>query len=292
MSMDRLQEKIRRTKNPSVIDMTVRDTMVPDCICNQCADWTEAYLQYAAELMDALRGQVPALRFSFNGFAVRGAKGIETLRTVLKRAQKMNYYVFLDVPEALSAEVSAQTAQLLMGEDMALAFDGAILSSYIGSDGIKPYAKVLTKVGKSLFVVTRTPNKSAQELQDLLTGSRLVYMAMADVVNNLQSGSVGRSGFASIGCAAAANSADSLRNLRSKYKNMFLFVDGYDYSNANAKICSNAFDSYGHGAVICGGPVVTEAWREPDCRQEDYLLLAQEAAERMKKNLTKYISIL
>lgn len=292
MSMDRLQEKIRRTKNPSVIDLTVNDTMVPGCISAQCADWAQSYLQYAGQLMEAFRGQVPALRFSFNGFAVRGVKGLETLRSVLKKAQKMNYYVFLDAPESLSADAAAQTAELLLGEELDLAFDGVILSAYIGSDGIKPYAKKLSNAGKSLFVVTRTPNKSAPELQDLLTGSRLVYMAMADVVNNLQSGPTGRSGFAAIGCVAAANSADSLRNLRGKYKNMFLFVDGYDYSNANAKICSNAFDSYGHGAVICGGAAVTEAWREPDCCEEDYLMLAQEAAERMKKNLTKYISIL
>lgn len=292
MSMDRLQEKIRRTKNPSVIDLTLSDTMVPGCISAQCTDWADAYLQYVGQLMEALRGQVPALRFSFNGFAVRGVKGLETLRSVLKKAQKMNYYVFLDAPEALSADAAAQTADQLLGEDLDLAFDGVILSSYIGSDGIKPYAKKLSKAGKSLFVVTRTPNKSAPELQDLLTGSRLVYMAMADVVNNLQSGPNGRSGFASIGCAAAATSAVNLKNLRSKYKNMFLFVDGYDYSNANAKICGNAFDSYGHGAVICGGPAVTGAWREPDCCEEDYLTLAQEAAERMKKNLTKYVAIL
>lgn len=292
MSMDRLQEKIRRTKNPSVIDMTIDDSMLPGCITSQTATWAEAYLQYTGELMEALRGQVPALRFSFNRFALRGGEGIATLQKVLKRAQKMSYYVFLDAPEALCAEAAAQSAQLLLSEELGLAFDGVILPSYMGSDGMKPYAKLLTKAGKSLFVVIRTGNKSAPELQDLLTGSRLVYMAMADVVNNLQSGATGRSGFAQIGCAAAATSADSLKNLRSKYKNMFLFVDGYDSPSANAKICGNAFDSYGHGAIVCAGTSVTAAWREPDCCEEDYVLLAQEAVARMKKNLSKYVSVL
>lgn len=292
MSIDRLQEKIRRTKNPSVVDMTVHDTMVPTLIADQCADWAEAYLKYATELMETLRGHVPALRFSFNSFALRGEKGIATLQKVLKRAQKMSYYVFLDAPEALSADSAAQAAQLLLGEELDLAFDGVILTSYMGSDGMKPYAKLLAKAGKSLFVVIRTANKTAPELQDLLTGSRLVYMAMADVVNNLTSSATGRSGFTAVGCAAAATSADSLKNLRSKYKNMFLFVDGYDSPSANAKICGNAFDSYGHGAIVCAGSSVTAAWREPDLCEEDYLLHALEAAARMKKNLSKYVSIL
>lgn len=292
MSMDRLQEKIRRTKNPSVIDMTFFDGMVPECVAAQAADWAEGYLAYTQQLMEALRGQVPALRFSFNSFALRGAKGIATLQKVLKRAQKMSYYVFLDAPEALSADRAAQAAQLLLGEELDLAFDGVILPSYMGSDGMKPYAKLLGKAGKSLFVVIRTANKTAPELQDLLTGSRLVYMAMADVVNNLTTAATGRSGFTQIGCAAAATSADGLKNLRRKYKNMFLFVDGYDSPSANAKICSNAFDSYGHGAIVCAGASVTAAWREPDLCQEDYLLLAQEAVARMKKNLGKYVSVL
>ena len=292
MSMDRLQEKIRRTKNPSVIDMTFFDGMLPECVASQAADWAEGYLTYTQQLMEALRGQVPALRFSFNSFALRGAKGIATLQKVLKRAQKMSYYVFLDAPEALSADSAAQAAQLLLGEELDLAFDGVILPSYMGSDGMKPYAKLLAKAGKSLFVVIRTANKTAPELQDLLTGSRLVYMAMADVVNNLTTAVTGRSGFTGVGCAAAATSADSLKNLRSKYKNMFLFVDGYDSPSANAKICSNAFDSYGHGAIVCAGACVTAAWREPDLCEEDYVLHTQEAAARMRKNLSKYVSVL
>ena len=126
MSIDRLQEKIRRTKNPSVIDMTVSETMIPSLILNQCADWAEAYLKYITELMEALRGQVPALRFSFTAFAMRGGKGLETLRAVLKRAQRMSYYVFLDAPEALSAERAGQNVQLLLDEEPELAFDGVI----------------------------------------------------------------------------------------------------------------------------------------------------------------------
>ena len=292
MSIDRLQEKIRRTKNPSVIDLTVDNTMVPECVLSRCPGRMEAYLQYAQELMEALRGHVPALRFQFSAFAVYGAEGLEALRTVLKRAQKMNYYVLLDAPEALSAQRAEINAELLLGEELGLSFDGVLLSAYIGSDGMKPYAKKMTKAGKSLFVVIRTPNKSAQELQDLLTGSRLVHVAMADIVNNLGASSPGRSGFNMIGCAAAATSADSLKTLRNKYKNVFLFVDGYDYSSANAKICSNAFDSYGHGAIVCAGTGVTAAWSEPDLCQDDYLQHVLEAAARMKKNLTKYVSIL
>ena len=72
---------------------------------------------------------------------------------------------------------------------------------------------------------------------------------------------------------------------------MFLLLDGYDYPNANAKNCSFAFDKLGHGAAACAGVSVTAAWMEEDS-ENTYVTLAVEAAERMKKNLTRYVTIL
>ena len=88
----------------------------------------------------------------------------------------------------------------------------------------------------------------------------------------------------------SAVSADSLRNLRSKYKHLFILAEGYDYSNANAKNCSYAFDQMGHGGAVCAGNTVTGAWEaEPN---GDYIVSAIEAAERMKKNILRYVTIL
>lgn len=292
MSIDRLQERIRKTKNPSVIDLTVSKKILPSCVLEQADSWQKAYLQYMQELMESLRGVVPALRFRFNGFAIYGPEGLGLLKTITKRAKRLGFYILLDAPEAFSQSEAEQTAQILFAEDGPAAFDGLILSAYMGSDGIKPYAKLLKENEKSLFVVIRTPNKSAPEVQDLLSGSRLVHMAMAEKVNTMTGALTGKCGYSQIGCAAAATSADSLRTLRSKYKNMFILVDGYDYSTANAKYCSNAFDPLGHGAVVCAGQGITGAWIDSDCCADMYLSLAVDAAERMKKNLTKYVTIL
>ena len=292
MSIDRLQERIRRTKNPSVVDLTVSKNMIPACVLERADSWQKAYLAYMQELMEAFRGLVPALRFRFNGFAIYGPEGLELLKTVTKRAKRLGFYILLDAPEALSLSDAEQTAQILFDGDGPAVFDGLILTSYIGNDGIKPYAKLLKENERSLFVVIRTPNRSAPEVQDLLAGSRLVHMVMAEKVNTMTGGLTGKCGYAQLGCAAAATSADSLKTLRSKYKNMFLLVDGYDYSTANAKYCSNAFDALGHGAVVCAGQGVAAAWIDSDRCVLDYLDIAVDAAERMKKNLTKYVTIL
>ena len=90
----------------------------------------------------------------------------------------------------------------------------------------------------------------------------------------------------------SATAADSLRSLRGKYPGVFLLVDGYDYPAANAKNCAAAFDRLGHGAVVCSGSGIVCAWKQQEDGEANYLAHIVAAAERMKKNLTRYVTIL
>jgi orotidine-5'-phosphate decarboxylase len=206
----------------------------------------------------------------------------------MRAAQQLDYYVLLDAPEVLSARSAEAAAQKLSDWPC----DGIVISAYVGSDGIKAYLPVLEQKEKSLFVVLRTGNKSASELQDLMTGSRLVYMAAADIVSRLAEANIGKSGYWQLAGVGAANAPEALRTLRSKYNRLFLLLDGYDYSNANARSCSYAFDQFGHGAAACAGDSVTAAWKQTPGDGSRFAADAAEAAMRMQKNLLRYITVL
>lgn len=285
MSLDKLQEKVRKLKNPSVVDFTVSEDQIPPHVLEEEGDFAKGYERFCRELLTGLRGVVPAVRFSFSFFAM--LEQLPLLSLLSAHASELGYYVIVDAPQALSPQMAELAAQKMM----AMPCDGVLVSSYIGSDGVKPYVKKLKSSGKALFVVIRTANKSASELQDLMTGSRLVHMAVADMVNHLGEPFPARCGYQQVAGLAGASSASSLKTLRGKYPNVFLLLDGYDYPNANAKNCSTAFDKLGHGAAACAGSSITVAWQtEEVC--EDYVACAVQAAERMKKNITRYITIL
>ena len=292
MSIERLQEKIRKTKNPSVLDFDVTKEHLPPHLLAEEGSFLKAYTRFSVELMEALRGMIPAVKFHFALFALLGTDGLLMLSKVLERAKNMGYYVILEVPEALSAQRAQSNADLLFDDGNVWYFDSLVISAYIGSDGIKPYAARLEDTGKSLFVAVRTANRSAMELQDLLTGGRNVYDAMADVVNRYKNSRATKSGYDRIALVGPASSSHILRKLREKYKNLFILVDGYDYPNANAKNCAEAADPLGHGIIVCGGTQITAAWKIAGNDGMYYLKDAREAAERMKKNLGRYFSVL
>lgn len=292
MSIDKLQEKIRKYKNPSVIDFGILPKQIPPHLLESEGSFLRAYERFCMELLSGLGGLVPAVRFSFSSFALYGSEGLTILSNVLQSAKDKSYYIILDAPEMLSAQSAAIAADILCADDCSWYFDGILCASYIGSDGLRPYIDKLKSNDKDVFSVIRTSNKTAPELQDLLTGSRLVHLAKADTISRYSESFVGRCGYSRVGALAGAASADSLRNLRTKYKNMFLLLDGYDYPNANAKNCSFAFDKLGHGAAACAGSSVTAAWQAEASDGWQYVDQAVAAAERMKKNITRYVSVL
>lgn len=288
MSVDILQEKIRKLKNPTMLELGISLSEIPP----QFASDASGYGAFCRELLEGLKGIVPAVRVSFAAFAMLGSDGITELTQTLKAAADMGYYVALDAPDILSPAAAQMVADGILGEGSAYPCDGLVISGYLGSDIIKPFLPYCKNSKKDIFVVARTANKSAPELQDLLAGGRLVHTASADHVNRYGQDTAGKFGYTRVGVLAAASAAESLRALRTKYPKLFLLVDGLDYPNANAKNCANAFDKFGHGAAVCVGASVTAAWKQAESDGQDYITHAVAAAERAKKNLTRYTTIL
>lgn len=292
MAVDRLQDKIRKSKNPMMLYLCLASGDFPPHTCKRAEDPAECYALVCRELLAGLKGIVPAVRVSFSSFAIMGGRGLDALTSVLKFARDQGYYVALDAPEFWSVAGASAVAEAVFSDNGSFPCDAAVISGYPGSDMIKPFLPYCRDGKKDLFVVARTANKSASELQDLLSGSRLVHIAAADHVNRYGSDTAGKFGYTQVGILAAASAPDSLRSLRSKYPRLFMLLDGADYPNANAKNCSFGFDKFGHGAVAVVGSSVSCAWKQTESDGSDYVELAAAAAERMKKNLTRYFTIL
>jgi orotidine-5'-phosphate decarboxylase len=140
--------------------------------------------------------------------------------------------------------------------------------------------------------MVRTPNKSAAELQDLMTGARLVHAAAADMVNRYGETILGKCGYSQLAVVTSATNAAAVSCLRGKYNRLFLLVDGLDYPGGNGKNASCGFDRFGHGCAVTVGPAITAAWKEKETDGSDYVQQAVAAAERIRNNLGRYISIL
>ena len=291
MSVDLLHEKVRKLKCPVMVDLTIRPDDLPVHLLEEEGSKTSAYYRFCNEILEGLRGNVPAVRFSFDFFALMGVEGSTQLSQLLSKARQLGYYVVMDAPQVNTPWSAEAAADTLFGTEQ-YPCDALIISPYIGTDALKPFLPYCGKEKKALFVIVRSANKSALELQDLMTGSRLVHGATAELVNRHGESLLAKCGYSCIGGVVSAGVPQSVRTLRTKHDRMYLLIDGLDYPSGNAKNCSYGFDRFGYGAVVSAGPSICAAWKESESDGSDYIEQAREATERIRKNIGRYITIL
>lgn len=288
MSTNLLQDKIRKTKCPILVDLSMQPSHIPAKVTEEFPRQADALFHVYSQLLPALKGIVPGVRFSFTQWAMMDA--LQQLRQMLALATELGFYVLLDAPAARTPWEVKSAAQLLE-EGSGYACHGLITDAFIGGDAIKPLVPYCEK-GKSVFFMVRTPNKTAPDLQDLITGSRLAHLAAADLVNRFADPIFSNGGYSPMGVLTSATNANAVQGIRSRFKRIFLLVDGLDYPGGNGKNASLGFDRFGHGCVVSVGPEITAAWQKEENGEGDYVALAVKAAERIRNNFTRYFSIL
>ena len=117
MSIDQLQDKIRKSKNPSVLDLALMGADLPPHLVEVEGSIPKAYQRFCRELLNELKGTLCAVRVGFTAFAVMGPEGLEGLQTVLKAAKDLGYYVVLEAPYILSPMMASAVADAVFGKN-------------------------------------------------------------------------------------------------------------------------------------------------------------------------------
>lgn len=306
MSIDLLQAKIRKLKNPTMVCICPNILEIPMFIKDQAREEygetlraaAAAYETFSFGILDALQDIVPAVSIVSGAFSALGADGVAAMEKVLRHAADCGYYVLLDMMRAdlgATAEMLAASCfgSIRVGEQAFTPYpcDGVMMSGYLGSDAVRPFTEYCA-YGKNVFIVARSSNKSAREVQDLLSGDRVVYQVMADLAMRWSTTLFGQNGYSEIGISAGVTNPTVLKYLRDRYDRLFLLVPGYGAQGGNAKGAQVAFDRFGHGAAILAGRSILYAYQKQDDDAENYQKYAQLAAKKMNDQIRSYVTIL
>lgn len=306
MGMDQLQERIRKLKCPCMVGIDPVLERIPEHLCREAygrcgetlAGAAEAFRLFSFGILDVLKDVVPAVKIQSGCFHALGHDGMLALEQVLAYARELGYYVLLDTMRGdidVTAEHLAASCfgEIKVGEKGFTPFgcDAVLANAYLGSDGIKPFTQYCRQ-GKNVFVLARTSNKSAREVQDLISGDRIVHQVIVDLAMRWSVDLYGKYGFSAIGAAVSGTQPDILRTLRQQYDRLFFLVLGYGAQGANARDVQYAFNSLGHGAIVSASRSILYAYEKFGSDGQDYQARAVEAVEKMKNDILEYVRIL
>lgn len=306
MSFDRLHQLIRKTKNPTVAGLDARLEYIPPQLVKECMDKhgetlegaAEAVLRYNMALLDALQGIVPAVKPQAAYYELLGWPGVKAMYDTIQYAHDKGFYVIADIKRGDIGSTAQAYAEGWLGKSKvggaalsAFNADCVTINGYMGSDAILPFLNIAKEEDKGVFLLVKTSNPSSGELQDMVAGDRQVYTVMADLCKRLGAGSEGECGYQTLGAVVGATYPAELRELRRRMEKTFFLVPGYGAQGGTAQDVAGAFDRYGWGAVINSSRGILCAWQKTEGGAEHFQDAARAAAEAMRDDIKKYVTI-
>ncbi|MDP7036123.1 MAG: XTP/dITP diphosphatase [Planctomycetota bacterium] len=281
---DRLTHTLSRTKSPILLGLDPHPELLPSPFANGGAssllDWGKAVIGVAKNL-------VPAIKIQMAHYECWGGAGLDACIETALFAQEQGLLVIADGKRGDIGATARSYAQHLEWAD------ALTVHPYLGTDSMTPFIDRCRNSGSGLFVLVRTSNPSASEIQDCLTESGSpVYETAAGLVKRWGSDLIGKSGYSSIGAVAGATQPEHLARIRSLLPQSPLLVPGYGAQGGSARDVLPAFDSSGGGALIAASRSLTFAYKSDHSSTSDsgWELALESAIRSMSEDLACILS--
>jgi orotidine-5'-phosphate decarboxylase len=266
---DRLVAAVRAKKTPAMVGIDPRADWLPRELVQRHRlspaaaprIWARAVEEFCSRVLDVVARWVPAVKFQSAFFELFGAAGIEVLHTMMAKGRRLGLLTILDAKRGDIGSTSQAYAQAAFGAapaesteviGMGAGADGLTVNPYLGMDSLEPFLSFSQKGDHGLFVLVRTSNPGASDLQQLRAGpdARPVWSHVAAWVREWSEATKGLSGYGAVGAVVGGTAGAQIAELRAAMPTAPLLIPGYGAQGATASDIAGAFDERGLGALV------------------------------------------
>jgi orotidine-5'-phosphate decarboxylase len=286
---DRLDQSIARAGNPCVLGIDPHVALLPDefAVAREPSaprgERVAAITAFCAELVDLAAGRVPAVKPQSAFFELFGSDGALAWERVIARAHDAGLLVIGDVKRADIASTAAAYAQAHLGGDAhgdaRIACDAITVSPFLGADALEPFLDTCRRSGGGVFVLLRTSNPGAVEIQ--AHGVPPLFERIAATIDALGRELLGACGLSSVGAVVGATNRKEIAGLRNLLPRTPFLMPGYGAQGASSADIAAAFLPGGRGALVNSSRGVAFAFRERSTTTHHWKDAACLALDRM-----------
>jgi orotidine-5'-phosphate decarboxylase len=247
---------------------------------------------------------VCAVKFQVAFFEVLGSDGIRALEKLLAKARRRGLITIVDCKRGDIGTTTEAYAQAYFGRiedgrlvDPPLACDAVTLNPYLGTDtfdAFRPYFAF----GKGVFVLVKTSNPGAKDLQDRLVAvddaARMpVHHVVAEMVKRWGADYVDKTGYSAVGAVVGATQVADAKLLRGMLPSQILLVPGMGTQGGKLAECTTFLDGKGKGAIFNFSRDIMYAFEKHAKEDPDgvmHIVSSPDEAKRLKNEINGYIA--
>lgn len=249
---DRLTEANRRTATPLCMGIDPHISMIPaifgdaqdgaasDAAIRAIDDFSMACLEQAI-------GNVAAIKPQAAFFEQQGPAGMQILQNLGRAAIDAGLLVIMDAKRGDIGSTSTAYAAGWIGHDAPFPSDALTVNPWLGIDTLAPFLDRADATGSGLFILNRTSNPGAGDLQDQMVDGQPLYQHLAALLAPLATARKGKLGISSFGIVAGATWPEEAQALRTALVDAPFLIPGFGAQGAGAKKATSGLKRGKHG---------------------------------------------
>jgi orotidine-5'-phosphate decarboxylase len=237
---DRFVRSARRLGHPLCVGIDPHLALIPAAFRNGAmqpgaAETAAAVERFCLALLERVAGRVTAVKPQSACFEALGPAGAAVLARVLAEARARGLLVLLDAKRGDIGSTAEAYAAAYLSKGAPFACDALTVNAYLGLDTLDPFVEAAAESGGGVFVVLRSSNPGARDLQDLPAPSRPLYERLAAALGTKAALLRGpETEWSGLGVVVGAPWPEESRRVREILPRSLFLVPGYGAQGAGA----------------------------------------------------------
>ena len=231
----------------------------------ECA--ARAVAAHCALVIDAVAEECVAVKLQVACFERLGAPGWAALERVVACGRDHDLVVIADAKRGDIDVTATAYAEAFFGETTtpygparSLRADALTVNPLLGADSLAPLVERARDNGAGLFVLARTSNPGAADVQGLpLADGGTVSDRLAAMIAKLGSDTTGESGLADVGAVVGATVPDWVRALRERMPHAIFLLPGVGAQGGEVEALGPAFAPGPAGGLVSASRGIVSA---------------------------------
>ena len=281
MIVDRLYEAVKE-KGFVCVGLDSHLDYVPNYIKEKHEKISDVIFEYNKTIIDATSDIVAIYKPQIAYYEANGLEGLIAYQRTLRYIKEKGLLSIGDVKRGDIASTAKEYAKAhFKGEFEA---DFITLNPYMGMDSITPYLDYLKTGEKGVFVLLRTSNEGAKDIECLDYNGEALYFQVGDELKKFADELTSECGYSPLGFVVGATHSEEAKKIRERYKNIFFLLPGYGAQGAKAEDIRTYLNDF-NGGVVNSSRGIIKYYQKFEDGEERFAHYTREAVLNMRKDI-------
>ncbi|WIV11469.1 orotidine-5'-phosphate decarboxylase [Proteiniborus sp. MB09-C3] len=285
MIIDKLYESVSE-KGVVCVGLDTSIEYIPENIIKKYMKISDSIFEFNRRIIDATYDISACFKIQIAYYEALGIDGLIAYKKTIQYIKSKGCLVIADIKKGDISKTAEMYAKAHLEGDFESDF--ITLSPYMGMDSIKPYLNYVREKEKGLFILIRTSNEGAHDIQYIKDyNNNPVYKTVGEKIKNLGSEYLGRYGYSSIGGVVGCTHSDEAKNIRESLNNLFFLIPGYGAQGGTAEDVAR-YLKHGNGGIVNSSRGILLAYKKHNMENE-FDIYAREEVLSMREAINNAV---